>query len=55
MPILNKINPKKLFLIDSLGALISAVMLGLVLTRFEHIFGMPQNVLYFLSFIACTF
>lgn len=48
-----KISPKKLFLLDGLGALFSAVMLGVVLTQFEGVFGMPQHVLYLLSFIAC--
>lgn len=52
---MNKIDPKKLFLIDSLGALLSAIMLGLILARFESTFGMPQKVLYALSFIACIF
>lgn len=53
--ILNKINPKKFFLIDSIGALLSAFLLGVVLTRFEDTFGMPQKVLYWLSFMACVF
>jgi len=47
------VDPKKLFLIDSAGALLSAMMLGFVLTRFEHVFGMPQKVLYTLSSLAC--
>ena len=53
--IVNFVNPKKLFLIDSLGALLSAFMLGIILVRFEDTFGMPQKVLYFLAFIACIF
>lgn len=52
---LSTINPRKLFLIDSLGALLSAVMLGFVLVRFESFIGMPQKELYALSFIACIF
>lgn len=51
----NRINPNQLFLIDSLGALLTAVMLGLILARFENTFGMPQQELYFLSSIACIF
>lgn len=43
---------KTLFLIDGLGALLSAVLLGVVLVRFENIFGMPRHVLYVLSIIA---
>jgi hypothetical protein len=50
---INPINPKKLFLVDSMGALISTIMLGFVLTRFENIIGMPPKVLYLLSGIAC--
>ena len=53
--ILNNINPKKLFLIDGLGALLSAFMLGIILVKFENIFGMPRRALYILSFIACIF
>ncbi|MBX2927255.1 MAG: hypothetical protein KF852_05415 [Saprospiraceae bacterium] len=48
-------NPQKLFLTDSLGALLSAIMLGLVLPRLESIFGMPQLVLYWLASIAGIF
>ncbi len=51
----NKLNLKTLFLIDSLGALLSAFMLGIILARFEDIFGMPQDVLYLLAGIACIF
>ena len=40
---------------DSLGALLSALTLGLILTKFENIFGMPPKVLYFLSFMAGMF
>lgn len=47
--------PKKLFLLDSLGGLLSAIMLGLVLTSMETAFGMPRKVLYPLAFIACAF
>jgi hypothetical protein len=42
-------------LIDSLGALLSALILGLVLTRWESVFGMPKRVLYFLAAIAAVF
>jgi len=30
---------KKLFLVDGLGALLSAIMLGVALVKLEHIFG----------------
>jgi hypothetical protein len=55
LKLLQKIEPKKLFLIDSLGALLSAIVLGLVLVRFIPIFGMPANVLLPLSYIALGF
>ena len=49
------INPKKLFLVDSLGAILSTFLLAVILVRFESAFGMPRNVLYFLSIIAFVF
>lgn len=48
-------NPKTLFLIDGLGALLSAFLLGVILVQFEAYFGMPQQVLYFLAAIPCLF
>jgi len=44
-----------IFLIDGIGALLSAILLGLVLTRLEAFFGLPKNVLYVLSGIAMLF
>jgi len=46
------IMPKKLFLIDSLGALVTALLLSQVLARFEQVFGMPKDMLYFLAALA---
>ena len=48
-------DPKQLFLIDGIGALISAFFLGVVLVAFEPVFGMPKNVLYSLASIPCVF
>lgn len=48
-------NPKRLFLIDSLGAFLTAFLLGVILTRYEAYFGMPGKVLYPLSILACVF
>jgi hypothetical protein len=45
------VQPKRIFLIDALGALLSAAMLGLVLTRFESNFGMPVKTLHLLALI----
>lgn len=52
---MDRINPKKLFLLDSLGELLSAIMLGVVLPRFKDTFGMPPMVLYVLAFLASLF
>jgi hypothetical protein len=52
---IDKLNPYKLFLVDGLGAMNSAVMLGLVLARFEKIFGMPTSKLYPLALLALLF
>ncbi|MCB9038886.1 MAG: hypothetical protein H6557_19915 [Lewinellaceae bacterium] len=49
------LSPRKLFLIDGLGALLSAFLLGVVLVQWEHIFGMPPRVLYPLAAIAGAF
>jgi len=49
------ISPKNLFLIDALGALISAIMLAVVLVQFEPFFGMPKMTLYYLGAIAGGF
>lgn len=48
-------NPKRLFLFDSLGALLSAFLLGVILPSFESLFGMPSKVLYGLATLACLF
>lgn len=47
--------PRKLFLIDGLGALLSAFLLGIVLVQFESTFGMPRKTLCFLAFLPCLF
>ena len=48
-------EPKKLFLADGLGAIVSAFFLGVILAKYEPSFGMPKTVLYFLASIACLF
>ena len=45
-------NPKKLFLIDSLGALLTTFNLAVVLPYFESLFYMPHKILYLLALIA---
>ncbi|EZH74105.1 hypothetical protein ATO12_14620 [Aquimarina atlantica] len=49
------LHPKRLFLIDGLGALLSAFLLGVVLVKLENIFGIPATALYILAFLPCIF
>lgn len=49
------LQPKRLFLIDAIGALVSAVMLGFVLTGFESSFGMPVKTLRILAIIPVLY
>lgn len=49
------LNPKKLFLIDGLGAVLSAFLLGVVLVKFESIIGIPPSSLYFLAVFPLLF
>jgi hypothetical protein len=48
-------NPNRLFLIDSLGAVISALSLGVVLVQLESLLGMPRDILYYLAAAAVVF
>jgi hypothetical protein len=48
-------NPRKLFLIDGLGAFLTAFFLLAILARFQEYFGMPITILYFLSAAACIY
>lgn len=51
---LSAIEHKKLFLVDGVGALLSAILLW-VLAQFENMLGLPSKVLYVLSVIPCFF
>lgn len=53
--IANTIAPRRLFLIDGLGALLTSVLLGVVLVRFKSTFGIPVATLYVLAGIAAGF
>jgi len=46
---------KKLFLIDGIGALVSALFLGLVLVHLQALIGMPKHILYGLAIAPCFF
>lgn len=49
------LNPKRLFLIDSFGAFLTAFFLFAILRTFNEYFGMPKLTLDFLSIIALAF
>ena len=48
-------NLKNLFLIDSLGALLTTLFLIVLLQIPEHYMGMPKNVLTYLSILSVCF
>lgn len=48
-------EPKKLFLIDSVGALFTAFLLFVVLRNINEYVGMPERILTYLSVIAVCF
>lgn len=52
---LKNITYRKLFLIDAIGAVVTAISLSQVLARFESVFGMPEHILYILASIAGCF
>ncbi|MEO1417693.1 MAG: hypothetical protein AAFW00_20585 [Bacteroidota bacterium] len=52
---MKQITPRNLFLLDGIGALVSAIMLGVVLVQFESFFGMPASVLQYLALAAGIF
>ncbi|MBY0476559.1 MAG: hypothetical protein K2Q24_02865 [Chitinophagaceae bacterium] len=49
------IHPQKLFLVDGLGALLTAFLTFVLLIRYTAFFGMPQQPLYILTIIAVLF
>lgn len=46
---------RKLFLLDGFGAILSAVLLGVVLAKLESFFGIPKSTLYVLAALPCFF
>jgi hypothetical protein len=52
---LSKLLTKKIFLVDGIGALLSAVLLGVVLVKLAPYFGMPIVILHKLAIAACGF
>jgi hypothetical protein len=54
MPYLES-NPRKLFLWDGLGALVSAFLLGIVLVKVQDLVGIPSSTLYVLASLPIAF
>jgi hypothetical protein len=52
---LKNLTPKKLFLIDGMGAVLTALLLSQLLARLIPVFGMPRAILYPLAGIAACF
>ena len=48
-------KPKTLFLIDSLGAVLTGFILFVIMRQLNEYIGMPKTVLTYLSFIAICF
>lgn len=48
-------DPKRLFLLDGIGALITATLLIVLLSNFESTFGVPPTLLNALAGIAIVF
>ena len=46
---------QKIFLIDGIGALLTAISLGIILPYFVGLFNMPKSVLIILALIATGF
>lgn len=57
MQLLNKLtsNPKRLFLLDGLGACLTTLLLVGILVPFQTTFGMPQSTLQTLYLVAIAF
>jgi len=49
------LNQENFFLIDGLGAILSAFLLGVVLVKFEIFFGIPSSALYILATLPMFF
>ena len=48
-------SPKRVFLLDGLGALLSALFLFIIVSFFGQKFGLPDKALYLLLTLALTF
>jgi len=48
-------NPRKLFLIDGIGALLTASNWGFWLVYFQSYFGFPKHILYAFAMVAACY
>lgn len=48
-------HPKKVFLLDAGGAILSAFLLGVVLVEWSYLVGIPKETLYLLAALPCLF
>ncbi len=48
-------DPRRIFLIDAAGAMVSALLLGVVLVRWQSVVGIPHQALYLLAAMPCCF
>ena len=49
------VHPRRLFLIDAIGAAVSALLMAFVLVKHAPIFGIPKPALYLLASLPCAF
>ncbi len=52
---LQNLSFKQVFLLDAIGAIVTATLLSQVLARYETVFGLNSNILFILAGIACCF
>lgn len=50
-----RLTVKKLFFIDGIGAVVSALALGILMPTFNHYFQVPINTLYTLAAVPVVF
>lgn len=53
--ILEALTVRQLFLLDGLGAVLTAILLGVVLPALEPAFAMPRRILLVLALVAAGF
>ncbi len=48
-------DPKKIFILDGIGAIVTALFLGIILVQLEKLVGIPVQTLYCLAVIPVFF